>query len=837
MPYPLLIPLKKELQRLCALAVCSGAGLGVAGGAGEIELIEALDGVPRHRIEIPTHSEDEAAIRLDGRVDEPVWARVSHYDNMLVAIPGTGEPGTYPSEIRLFATPKALYLSAVLRQPPETLVTRLTQRDNFIDRDTLTFTFDPSGEGLFAYWFTVALGGSVADGKVLPERRYSRDWDGTWRSATAQLPDGWSLEAMFPWSMLSLPPAKGPRKMGFATNRQVSHMNERYQWPGFPYSSARFVTALNHMGVQGVAARPHLSAIPFVSLVRDRARNNDRQRLGVDVRWRPSPKLELNATALPDFGAVEADSVVLNLTALETFFPEKRLFFLEGNEIFETHPRSNGGYNSRSASNNNFATTARQIWRNEFVPTPISLMNTRRMGGTATQIDVPDELTLQRGESDLPTKMLGAAKLTGALGGFRYGLIGAVEDDVQWLAERDGEATELRAPGRDFAVARLLYEPPGASRKSIGYLGTRVDGPLYNAEVHGLDAHYTSRGGKVAAELQLLRSDVRGTAGYGALADLRYAPSARIQHQFEFDLFDRDANINDLGFLARNDYVGGQYILQYASPNGLPRLPGSSDWRGALTLRHRVNLSEGQTVESGLFWRNSLVLPGRNVLATALAWMPSRYEDRDSLGNGAYRVRERWWGDVQISTDASRPLSLSASIGVLRENLGDWTLETAAGATWRPNDNMTVDLDVRAKRRRGWAVYAGNRNFGTYNGPDLQPRLRFNWVMARGHTLRLSMQWAGVKARLKEFWEIPSGDGKLVPLGTAGRDDFSVSLLTAQARYRWSIAPLTDLFVVYNLGNALPSQPDSSFSNLFGDAFSDPVFESFVLKLRYRFGN
>ena len=819
--------------------LCAFAWLGAsAAGAVELgaqQLIEVLDGVPRHHIRVPTSADADAAIHIDGVVDEAAWRQVPDYDNLRVAVPGTGEPGAYRTELRLLATERALYVSAVMHQPPDTLMQRLSARDEFIDRDTFGFTLDPGGEGHFAYWFMVALGGSVLDGKALPERRFQNDWDGPWRSATARLDHGWSAEMMLPWSMMSLPDIDGERAMGFAFARYVAHANQRYQWPGHSYSSARFVTALNAMQVAGVEPRQQISFIPFTSLTKDQARGDDKARVGVDLAWRPSPKLALAATALPDFGAVEADDVVLNLTALETFFPEKRLFFLEGNEVFESTPRANFGNIARSITNDNFASTSRRVWRNEFLPVPISLVNTRRMGGTATQVEVPEEVELRRGERGLPTDLLGAAKVTGDAGNLRYGLMGALEDDVEWIGQTGGERVKVSAPGRDFAVARLLYETVGADRRSVGYIGTLVAGPMHDAEVHGIDAHYTSSDGGIVADAHVMRSSVDGEAGYGALFDLRYARSQAIQHQVGLDYFDADVDFNDLGFLARNDYVGAQYALQYANPEGIGRFKVI---RGALVARQEVNLSEGQVVHSGLYWRNSMVLPGRNTVNTALAWLPRRYEDRDSRDNGAYRVRQRWWGDVQVATDAGKALSFSTSVGALQENLGDWTYALAAGTTWRPNDRLSLDFDLRYKRRRGWVVHAGDRNFGTYKGPDLQPSISLNWVAAPQHQVRLSLPWAGVNAKLQDFWAVPEGDGKLVPAQPDDPEqDFSVSILTAQLRYRWEIAPLTDFYLVYNLGNTVPNDPGRGLDGLFNDAFSDPIVESFVAKLRYRFGN
>ena len=95
-----------------------------------------------------------------------------------------------------------------------------------------------------------------------------------------------------------------------------------------------------------------------------------------------------------------------------------------------------------------------------------------------------------------------------------------------------------------------------------------------------------------------------------------------------------------------------------------------------------------------------------------------------------------------------------------------------------------------------------------------------------------------MRAEEQGFWEIPAGDGELAPAQRTRPDhDFTVSMLTAQVRYRWEIAPLTDFYLVYNLGNTLANRFDASFDDLFQDGFDDPIVESFVVKLRYRFGN
>jgi hypothetical protein len=800
-----------------------------------VTLIETLDGIPIHRIHVETRVHSTVGVTIDGVVNEPDWATVLPYDNMLVAVPATGKPGRYPTELRLIATEEGLYVSAILYQPPDTLVTRRTIRDEFIDRDSFGITLDTTGVGKFGYWFTLSLGDSQQDGKVLPERSYSRDWDGPWIGRTSPRPDGWSAEIYFPWSMLNLPNSGASRVVGFSTSRQVSHENARYQWPGHAYSSSRFVTALNHMELDGIAPRKEISVIPFGAYTLDEHHDDAEPRVGADFTWKPSPAAEFAGTVLPDFGSVESDDVVLNLTAQETFFPEKRLFFLEGAEVFETSLRGSPGNQQRFTTNENYASTSRRVFMNTFVPAPISLFNTRRIGGTPTQVEFEPGVLPERGELSLPTDLYGALKATGNVGALRYGLLGASEEDIDLDGvDADGVPVAISGAGRDFGTARLLYEHIATSRYSIGYLGTAVQGPVYDAYVHGIDGRFTSATGQWMAESLVIASDRADVDGNAAQLDVQYAPDSRIQHRVGLEWFDDTVDFNDLGFVQRNDYRGAQYNLMYADPvpHGI-----ASDIRGTLIFNGKVSESADHLVDGGVFWRNSMVLPGRNTLRSGFGWLPEAWEDRDSRGNGAYRTDDRVWAELLLTTDASRRGSWSANVSALQEDLGGWAWLVGGGVTWRPLDAMTVDLDLKYRDREGWIVYQGGRNFGEYDAEELQPAVKFNWFPAAGHQIGFTLQWVGVQADGKRFLTIPAGDGDLTPTQAPPNYDFTASLLTLQARYRWEIAPLTDFYLVYNRGNTLPNQVQEDFDQLFQSAIEEPIIDYLVAKLRWRFSN
>ncbi|MCZ6617885.1 MAG: DUF5916 domain-containing protein, partial [Gammaproteobacteria bacterium] len=420
---------------------------------------------------VPGFEEDDFEFVLDGELNEPIWGQVAGYDEMRVLEPDTLEVPRHKTIVRYFYTATALYVSMVAEQPPDTLIERLSSRDDYFLRDGMSITLDTSGTGLYGYWFSVNLGNALADGKVAPERQYSKEWDGPWDAATARTDDGWSAEMVLPWSMMAMPSAQGAREIGLYVSRLVGYVDERYGFPALPPTGARFMSALQTMELEAVKPRRQLDFYPYASATYDAASQGaaaegGEGKVGVDVFWRPSTNLQMSATLNPDFGAVESDDVVINLTSTETFFPEKRLFFLEGNEIFATTPRSRP---ARLGGNTAGSRRTTQL----FSPQPVQIVNTRRIGGGA-DVSIPASVSIPGFELSKPTDLLGAIKGTGQVGRIRYGLMGAFEDDVELTGTENGEEVRVDAEGRDFGVLRFLYENTGEGRRSVGYIATQA---------------------------------------------------------------------------------------------------------------------------------------------------------------------------------------------------------------------------------------------------------------------------------------------------------------------------------------------------------------------------
>ena len=776
---------------------------------------------------------EDANIKLDGRLDEAIWSEIPGFDRMIVSDPDTLEKPTHQTRSRILYTDKGLFVAAEMEQPVETLVERLSSRDESVNRDDYGFLVDSSGEGLYGYFFNLSLGGSKRDGKIAPEQNITDQWDGPWEGETARTADGWSMEMFIPWSALSMPDGAQDRKIAIAIFRKVAYMDERYSFPALPFSQARFISAFEPVRIEGVDPKQQWEVYPYISATSDEIRDEDDARGGIDLAWRPSSNLQLTATVNPDFGSVESDDVVVNLTAYETFFPEKRLFFLEGTEVFVTSPRSNpysssgpGGSGGRRSPGN-------------YSMEPSTLLNTRRIGGAAKQVDIPEYVTVSGVEQSKPTELVGAVKAVGQSGGLRYGLLSAFEKEVEWQGtwNNTGHDVLLRADGRDYGVARLLYEKAsGGGRNSIGYIGTLASGPN-NAVVHGIDSHLLSGNGKLSWDSQLVMSDKQGEAGYGFFSDIRLTPKSGRMHNFSVDILDNELDISDLGFLRRNDVIGASYRYMKSTSRGLPGWMRNKRI-GIFTQIH--SNADGYLTEAWVGLMGTWLTQKNLEIMANMGLKPPQYDDRNSRGNGSYSMDSGFWGRVSAGTNSAKKFSFSANVEARSEDLGDITYSTTLGITYAPLDRFSVDLDVGWKKRNEWLIYLGDKQFTSFDAVEVQPNLSMNFFISAKQQLRLKLQWAGVEADQSHFWSIEKEVGTLVPRFkdlSDPTDDFTVSRLTAQLRYRWEIGPLSDLFLVYTRGSNLPNQVDGDFAPLFRDAMNQPIVDVFTMKLRYRFGS
>ena len=774
--------------------------------------LQAQEAVPQ----LTRLDESLVNIELDGRLDEAVWQQVPVIDGMRVVTPDTLADSSLRTETRIFYTERGIYVGVMNHQPEDSLVARMTPRDTRLERDGFVISIDASGEGLYGYMMRVNLGDSKTDGTILAERQFNMQWDGPWDAVTSVVDGGWVAEYFIPWSMMALPQvADGPRRIGIYTERQVGHLNETWAFPALPDTVNEFLSAFQTFELQDIEPRTQITWYPYASATYDGVRNEQEVRAGAEVFWRPSSNTQLSLSLNPDFGNVESDDVDVNLTAYETFFPEKRAFFLEGQDVFVTSPRNQSARGPGG---------------------PTSMLNTRRIGGAA-RFDVPAGVRLADTDLSAPTDLLGAVKFTGQTGSWRYGTLVAMEDDMEVRGtSTDGQRIGLQSEGRDFTVGRLLYEDTvGGGRRSIGWMGTNVSHSDVDATVNGVDMHYFSADSRWVFDGWVMQSDVNGVTGNGATLDLAFRPSRGVQHRFAGGYHDEDLNLNTLGFLTRNDLMHFDYNYSLNQSD----IEGLRSRNISIFVFNHWN-SNNDWVRQGIFGSLNMTLLNNQSLNTSLRYYHRRVEDRLGRGSGDYYVPGRWQLVSNWESDPSQKIRYSLGVDANTEDLGEKFLTTSAGISYRPVDNFSLSVDLSYTDREGLLVYRGNGRYTSYEATQWSPRFTLDYFISAKQQLRFGMQWTGLKAFENRFLQVnPDRVEPLsqVPKPNASSDNFTISRMVFQARYRWEIAPLSDLFVVYTRGGNTPGSLFDDYTGLLRESWSEPVVDTFVVKLRYRLGS
>ncbi len=756
---------------------------------------------------------DDVELDLDGQLTDAVWAQIPAMEGMWVVEPETLEPARYNNRIRIFYNDRGIYVGIDMEQPTDTLIRRITGRDNRNEsRDRITFTLDTSGEGNFGYWVSMALGDNQLDGTILPERQYNSQWDGAWYGATAETDRGWSAEFFLPWGQLAMPAREGIRYIGFYSERVVAHLNENWGWPAIARSDPVFLSQYPRLQLEGVNPRQQWSLFPSFASTYDDIDASWEHRSGVDVFWRPSSNFQLTATLNPDFGAAEADDVVVNLTANETFFPEKRLFFQEGQEIFNTTPRAGNNANKR-----------------------FNIINTRRIGGRPRSPDLPAGVVLPARERIQTADLIGAAKVTGQAGSFRYGLLAAAEDETLYRAG----GQRIEQDGRDFSAFRLLYEDSkgGAAYRGLGYIGTRVAHPDSDAQVHAVDFHYLTQGGIWNIDGQVLASSVDDKGdGYGAYADIVYSPSQGFKHTLHLTYMDDTVDVNNFGFQERNDSWETWYRFEWTK-TGLTRV---RDLRVNSFVRYEENLNGDRTL-AGTATSVNVTRNNLDRISFTLQNFGKRYDDRNSFGNGSFANRTRTNYLAGYMTNPARAFSVGVDYELSQESVAGYAHKLGGGINWRPMANLSLAANLGYENRDGWLLHQRSQNFTAFESEQWNASFRVEYYLTARQQITAGLQWVGISAVGDRFYVLPADaptrnrDLVEVARPDGSGNDFSLSQMNFQVRYRWEIAPLSDIFIVYTRNGNQRSEL-INFNQQFNNAWDEPLASQLVMKLRYRFG-
>jgi hypothetical protein len=402
----------------------------------------------------------EGSVRLDGRLDEDVWQTVIPITDFVQRQPDEGQPPTDPIEVRIAFDGAALYVGARLTSSGA-VQAPLGRRDEAEQAEYLMVALDTYLDRRTATTFGITASGVRLDRYYGSDDRDNEDsgFNPVWEGRAAPYAGGWTAELRIPFSQLRFN-ERTPQVWGLNIQRWVPSRNEEVFWAVMPRTDERWASLFGDLtGLDGIRPGRRLELLPYVAgssrVVGDRDRQdpfttaaNPGGGVGLDAKVGIGSNLTLEATVNPDFGQVEADPAEVNLSAFETFFDERRAFFLEGGELL------------RSSVNNYFYS--------------------RRIGAAP-------ELRASGDFVDAPSTstILGAAKLTGRLAsGTSVGALGAVtgEESARTFDVGAQQFGRLRvAPRTMYGVARIQQEfgPPGST---VGILTTAMHRDLQDGD-------------------------------------------------------------------------------------------------------------------------------------------------------------------------------------------------------------------------------------------------------------------------------------------------------------------------------------------------------------------
>lgn len=402
-------------------------------------------------------------VNVDGILNENVW-KLTTVENFIQRDPAEGSPATESTKVWIAYDKNYIYIAAKLYDShPELIDKSLSRRDSNVDSDWFIFYVDPYFDKKTGYYFGVNPGGSIMDGTIYNDGWDDDSWDGIWKAKTSIDNEGWNVEVRIPFSQLRFNETE-KMEWGINFSRTIKRKNEESYFVMVPKKESGFVSHFATLeGLNNIHVKQRVEVLPYIVrkasyLKHDSGdpfykSNQYKTNIGADLKFSIGSNLNVDATLNPDFGQVEVDPAVVNLSAFETYFPEKRPFFIEGRDIFQF------GY---GGANNN--------WGFNFgIPT---IFYSRRIG-RSPQGETSDADFIDRPRE---TRILGAAKLTGKLDEtWSIGALSSVTERTYAELNSNGKNSfEEIEPATHYGVFRTQKEF-NDGKQGLGMIFTTVN--------------------------------------------------------------------------------------------------------------------------------------------------------------------------------------------------------------------------------------------------------------------------------------------------------------------------------------------------------------------------
>lgn len=720
-------------------------------------------------------------ITLDGKIDEPAWSRAKVFSSFVVTSPDTGLSPTLDTTARVITTEAGLYIAFENQQNKATRSRKYSGKDQHTSADFNSVAIDFSGQGDTLYEFVTTLGNGSMDGVYSRGNNYDDDWEGAWDFKISEDESHWYSEIFIPWAIAPFPLTNESNlseiKLHFS--RYNIGEGEGYSFPDTSSSRANFMQSLHSVKVEK-PKNSTMQIFPYSSLTQDFNEKESELRIGADFLWKPTVNQQITATINPDFGQAESDELIVNFSAVETLYSDKRAFFTENQSLFDI-------------KGNNF-----------------EMLNTRRMGGNSD------------GNNSEPSDILAAVKYLNTNQQFDFGMMAVSEDDSS------------DAKGKQFISTRWLYK---GEQGYVGQILNWVDRPTLNRSALSSAIDYGYDESDLSIDGTFLSSKVKDeitSNGLGATVNLNYQNSRQIKTAMQLTWLDEELTLNDMGYLARNNLREFNFSSDYFMiPGGNNSLFRQINWHGSVTL---ANNFQNESLPQKYVAKITVKTQDSANIVTKINYATSGYDDLISRGHGSVKLTDRQDYLLQYISPYSGNFHYQVDLNYLQEGIDGWANSIKLSVDYALTDQTIFSGSISHLDSDDWLIGNSQGKLTSYQRTFDQFSFKVLWSLFENQEISIKGQWYSIEA--KNGKNVSFANNTIQNSSFIEQEpNFKQSQLTLQLRYRYRFAPLSDVYLVYARNGSYfeQGQQFTRHGDVIKNQFEEPDVDLLMFKIRYMY--
>ena len=742
-------------------------------------------------------------VTIDGSLDEPEWDNAQVIDRFYEVSPYTlKEREESERTIALiFSNKDGIYVGFKNYQDTDSMFSRKSMRDEMTsisEKNSINIDFD--GDGSKAYIIAVSLADSLFDAIKVQSGGFKTDWDGDWIAKTRQYEGYWVSEIYLPWDMVLMNQPEGTkRKIKYSALRYIAKDQSWLSSAGTMAMRADYFEELDTLEIDNFT-KSRLDFFPYLSANTNTVTKVEESKVGAEIFYNTGKGQQVNLAIDPDFGQAESDDVVINFSAQETFYSEKRAFFAENQSLFNV-----SNYDR------------------------YSVINTRRIGSAPGY-----DCALEQNESDCNESRKNYSDIDFAL---RFTQKKNNNEVGFFVAQEKDEAYSL---GKDYYAFRARTKKDD---KTIGYMVTQVIDNFTNttSTVNVFD-YIQVKSDKLKLYTDLLASEKEDQSGLGFRTQFVYQPTKYSKTSGSILYFEDDFQLNDFGYLQRNDWfhIGlGADIkkIDFDESSILEQIDSGidvnydSDTKGnsnpiRIDQRNEIAFKDTSAVKLDFGFKSS----GKNTTITRKDEIYSyvKVKNKISITADYEAINYKFWTyDWRVSFDRSDKYDTWDSKGNHKKFF------KIAGSFF-PNDFIKINTQFRIKEESEWLNWIDSNNLATYDLSQKTISIDMNWFKGNKHEIRLKSQFVALQADNPR--SLASDTNGYLRQSNNEVKSFTKGIASFQIRYKYEIAPLSYLFVVYSKGgDDYDDETDRGTSSILKSPWQNPSDELFSIKFRLKF--